>query len=73
MRGLELERARTLALCDADGFVVGGFSGDGFALSEDVAPDPVEERIRAVAASLLGEREALCDRRERVVERARLA
>ncbi len=63
MRGLELERARTLALCDTERYVVGGFGGGGFALSEDVAPDPVEERIRAVAG-LLGEREALRDRCE---------
>ena len=73
MRGLEFERARAPALRDAEGFAIGGFGGRGVALGEDVAPDPVEERIRAVAAGLLGERETLRDRGERVVDRARLA
>ena len=70
VRGLELESARSLLARDADGFAVGGFRGDGVALGEDVAPDPMEERIRATTAGLLSEREALRDRRKRVVARA---
>ena len=73
VRGLELERACARALRDAEGFSIGGLCGAGVALSEDVASDPVKKRIRTVAPGLLGERETLRDRGERVVDRARLA
>ena len=55
------------------GFAIGGFGGGGVALGEDVAPEPVKERIRAVTARLLGERETLRDRCECDVDRARFA
>ena len=73
VRGLELERTRALASRDADRFAIGGFGGGGFALGEDVASDPVQERFRAVTARLLGEHETLRDRCECGVDRARFA
>ena len=43
VRGLKLERARTLALRDAERFAIGGFRRGRVALGEDVPQGPVQE------------------------------